>query len=97
MPNCSPPCGGFADYAAIACPNPECTDMPKTGTVLTAENSTLCVCKSCGPPWRLEQPDWDKHPLALSSWMALCRTCGDKRCLGAISHLYPCGPACRCC
>lgn len=55
----------------------------------------ICVCVKCGPPWRdvILKPPEDApmlEQLSWSSWMALCPTCGDKRCPGAIDHDNAC-------
>ncbi|MBM9467285.1 dATP/dGTP pyrophosphohydrolase domain-containing protein [Nakamurella leprariae] len=50
---------------------------------------SICCCFHCGPPWR-KDPLWesDNHPRG--SWMALCPTCGSKRCRGASDHRTGC-------
>jgi hypothetical protein len=71
--------------------------IPRPGPVITpgATPFTMCVCAVCGPPWRDERPrpDQETHPagwLAWGSYMALCPTCGNKRCPAAGDHALEC-------
>lgn len=55
----------------------------------------VCCCATCGPPWRDERPEPDRDAefgawLGWHSWMALCPTCGNKRCPGAANHTNVC-------
>lgn len=62
---------------------------------MSAPDAALCVCATCGPPWRATAPEPDKATdlagwLGWHSWMALCPTCGNKRCPGAANHENAC-------
>jgi hypothetical protein len=62
---------------------------------VTKVSSHLCICTKCGPPWRYTAPEpaEDASPLerlSFRSWMALCPTCGNKRCPSAADHCNPC-------
>lgn len=71
--------------------------VPRPEPVLTpgATPFTICICATCGPPWRDERPrpDQDESPTAWLVWgsyMALCPTCGNKRCPAAMDHAREC-------
>lgn len=52
-----------------------------------------CCCSACGPPWHDTTPQPDPgtiHALPWHSWMALCPTCGNKRCPSAANHHNEC-------
>ena len=62
---------------------------------MTATPYSICTCVACGPPWRRDTPEPDKAEsfgawLGWHSWMALCPTCGNKRCPAAANHDNAC-------
>src|SRR5512140_480153 len=45
---CDPDCGGYADYAAVPCPNPACADRVKQMQAKAASRYGDFTCALCG-------------------------------------------------